>query len=826
MGRSQASRSLQQQRSWWATQTPALQHFLCFIVLIVVAVYFSWPTLFSGRSLVGGDTVEWKAVAQSMLEYREETGEEPLWATNLFAGMPGYIVSSPALVPQIDELPRALRRITWPFSHVIVLLMGGYLLAWYLTRDTLSSLLAACAYAMTTYLPVILVAGHNTKFVALAFAPWLLLAFIHGMKKPNIVASLLFTIALAVNLRAGHVQITYYVTFLAFIWWVVLLFDARHRKSLPNFFKSTGLLAFGSGLALLMVAEYYWPTLEYKEFSIRGASSLGEGDGLSWDYAMRWSQNPKELLTLLFADAFGGATYYWGQKPFTGGPHYVGSIVLFLASIALLRIRSRLVAVLGIAGGLMVLFSFGRHFEGLNRIMFNYLPLFDAFRAPETWLITVALILAVLAALGLGYIVRRETSPEAEREKYRNIFIVLGITAGMLLFLMAAGDLVFDFQREGELQQVTAYVAQSSGRNPSDPQVVSAARQLLSEQVIPPRKDAFMDDAKRSFFFILLAGIAFIATQRKILPAWVLKIVLALLVVIDLGGVANRYLNIERLSISRDPANRIETLDVDEYVLRREGQFRVLSLERRDQTGLARPSFHHESLGGYSAAKLRIYQDFLDYLLFNPTTGMPNESMLDMMNVRYIFSQAPITGALDVEYGEESGLTVYENLDVLPRAYFVGETEVIPDSDDILLRLQDADFDPSDLALISAPIETPITPLDSSSTVSVTPISYGPRRFAYEVMTDAPRLLVVSELFYPAGWGATLDGENIPIHRANYLLRAVAIPAGNHTLEMTFNPSSYIWGKRISLISTIFVYGLALCLIGLSGIGYFRRRRR
>ena len=346
----------------------------------------------------------------------------------------------------------------------------------------------------------------------------------------------------------------------------------------------------------------------------------GEG-GLSWDYAMRWSQSPGELLTLLIADAYGGATYYWGPKPFTGGPHYTGSIVLVLAILALWRIRSRLTAALGITAGFMILFAFGRHFEVLNRLMFSYFPLFDAFRAPETWLIAVGLILAILAAMGLGYVVRREISEVAEREKYRSIYIISGLTAVVLLFLMGSGNAVLDFQREGELMQVATYVGQSTGRNPSDPQVAATAEDLLNEQVISPRKDALSRDARRSFLFIVIAGISIIAAQRRIFPGWILQIILILLVVIDLGGVAGRYLNSERLSLSKDPAKRIETLDVDQYVLRQEGQFRVLSLERADQTGLARPSFHHESLGGYSAAKLRVYQDFLDNLLFDPTTG-------------------------------------------------------------------------------------------------------------------------------------------------------------------------------------------------------------
>ncbi len=826
MGRSKAAQSRQLQKSWWAAQSPVLQHIVCIAGLTVVAFYFSWATLFSGKSLVGGDTVEWRAAAQSMMEHREETGEEPLWATNVFAGMPGYLISRPDLVLQIDELPRALRKISWPFSHVIFMLLGGYWLVWYLTRDTLNSLLAACAYAMTTYLPVILIAGHNTKFVALAFAPWLLLTFVHAIRKPGMIASLLFTIALAVNLRAGHVQITYYVTFLILIWWVVLLLEARRRKTLPQFFQSTGLLAVGCVLALLMVAEYYWPTLEYKEYSIRGASAGGGEGGLSWEYAMRWSQSPGELLTLLIADAYGGSTYYWGPKPFTGGPHYTGSIVLALAAVALWRIRSRLVAILGIAGGLMILFAFGRHFEVLNQIMFNYFPLFDAFRAPETWLIAVALVLAILAALGLAYIVRLEPSATAQRIKWRSVLIVFGATGGLLLLLVVTGNSLFDFQKEGELQQAVAYVAQSAGRNSSDSQVIAAAEQLLDEQIIPPRKESFTADARRSFLFIFLAGLMLIAFQRRVFPVWILQIVLTILIVLDLGGVAKRYLNTDNLSVSKYSANRVVTLDIDEYVLQREGQFRVLSLERKDQTGLARPSFHHESLGGYSAAKLRLYQDFLDNLLFDRSTGMPNENVLDMMNVRYVFSQAPIAGALNVEYGPESGLSVYENLDVLPRAYFVGEVEVIEDPDDAMLRLLNSDFDPALQALLAAPIEEDVHPIDSSSTTLVSPVEYGPRRIVHEVETDAPRLLVISELYYPAGWTATLNGVPVPIHRTNYLLRGVVIPAGRHTLEIVFNPASYVWGKRISMISTLMVYGLVSFLFGLSGYRYFRGTHR
>ena len=825
MARLKATRYPQGPRSWWAMQPPLFQHTVCAVVLLIVAMYFCWPTLFSGKSLVGGDIVQWRAAAQSMFEYRQETGEEPLWAANLFAGMPGYNVSPPALVPQIDEIPRAIRRISWPFSHVIFMLMGTYIFVWYLLRDTLSSLLAACVYGMTTYLPVILVAGHNTKFVALAFAPWLLLAFIHGMRKPSLMAGLLFAVALAANLRAGHVQITYYVTFIALVWWIVLAIEAWRQKKLPPFLKSTGLLAMGSVLALLMVAEHYWPTIEYKEYSIRGMSSGGEAGGLTWDYAMRWSQSPGELLTLLVADAYGGGAYYWGTKPFTGGPHYAGSIALLLGILAVWRIRSRLAISLGIAGGLMILFSLGHHFGVLNRAMFNYFPLYDAFRVPETWLIAVVLVLAVLSALGLSYIVRREVSVAAERTKWNAIYIIFGVTGGVLMLLLATGGSLLDFQREGERQQVITYVAQSAQRSPTDPQVVAAAEQLLSEQLVGPRKDAFMADLRRSLLFVVLTSIALVAVRRGKLSSWVFQGLLVLLVVLDLGGVGRRYLDTEHLSVSKNPAQSITTFDVDEYVLEQEGQFRVLSLESLDQTGLGRPSFHHESLGGYSAVKLRLYQDFLDNILMDPNTSTPNENALDMMNVRYILSQAPVRGTSSAYYGSESGFSVYENLDVLPRAYLVGQTEIIEDPSETMYRIQELDFDPAVTAILSTPIEEAVTPIDSSSTVIVNTLNHGPRRITYEVETDAPRLLVISEVYYPAGWTAVLDGESVPIHRANYLLRAVAIPAGRHTLEMSFDPKSLIWGKRISAISTIFVYGLTLIFLGFGGYGYFRGTR-
>ena len=810
-------------RSWWDALSAFQQHLVCALLLLTVAVVFCGPVLFSGKSLVGGDIVHWRAAAESLLDYRDREGEEPLWSTNVFAGMPGYVISRPPLVPQPDNLIGYVRQWSWPFSHTLVLLFGAYFLIWVLTRNALSAVLAACAYGLTTYLPVILVAGHNSKYVALAYAPWLLLGVAYVFRKPGVLSGLLFAAALAINLRAGHIQITYYIAFVAAVWWATEGVQAVRRRRLKPFLLSTAFIAAGSCLAFLMVAEIYWPAYEYKAYSIRGMASGGGAGGLDWDYAMRWSQGPIELLTLLIADAFGGAGgLYWGSKPFTGGPHYVGGVVLLLAGLSIWRLRSRLVVSLGIAAGFMTLFSLGRHFEALNRLMYNHFPLFDAFRVPETWLIAVALVLAVLAAQGLAYLIRREPSPTAEATKTRALYIACGGAIGIVLLLQVASGSLFSFEKPGEFDQVRSIVARQLQRSTEDPQVIQAAEDVYAEQLLTPRRDTFGRDARRTLVVLMLTALALILYRHGKISAWAMQVCLILLVVVDLSMVARRYLTEDRLVRAQDPARLVQTLDVDRYILEQEGHFRVLSLEGSDQTTLARPSFHHESLGGYTGAKLRLYQDFLEHILLDPSTGMPNENALDMMNARFVMSPVPIPSALEVYAGAESGLRVYENLDVLPRAWLVGTVEVIENPESSWTRLQSADFDPASAAILSSAPETPIVPLDSGSVNVVIPERYGPREISYTVETDQPRLLIISEVFYPAGWHATIEGQEVPILQANYLLRGIVVPPGRSTVDLTFDPVSIVWGKGISGGSTAVAYAL---MLGLMGMAVYRRRR-
>ncbi len=810
----------------WDRLSERSRHLLCLLFLLALSLAFFAPIHFGGKRLIGGDTVNWRAMAQSVIAYRDSTGTEPLWATNAFAGMPAYMISYPAGVPQIDSLLDWLRGFLWPTSHFFFLLAGTYWLVVYLTRRPLAGILAAVAYGLTTYIPIILKAGHNSKFIALCFAPWLVLAFVYVLRQPRWLAGLLFAIVLAANLRAGHVQITYYVTFLLGLWWLAEGVAAWRERRLAVFGRATGWLALGSILALLMIAQPYWPIYEYKQYTIRGGTeATGGGDGLDWDYAMSWSQAPGELITLLIADAYGGGSpTYWGPKPFTEGPHYVGGIILWLALLALWRRRERTVWILGAGTLLMILFSLGSYFPLLNRFMFTYFPLFDAFRVPETWLSTAALGLALLAALGGSWLVEQKPlRPRSLRPAYQ---MWLGLTALVLVLWLARGSL-FAFERPGEVEQIAQQVAAANNLPADDPRLLQAVRQYVAEQRAE-RASLFGRDARRTLVFLLLAGGLLWLYNRQRLPDWGLVAGLALLVTVDLWGVGRRHLNDEVLTDARRITDLIPIYSFDHFLLERQreaggpGHFRVLSLESGNPMTNARPSYYHESIGGYHGAKLRLFQDYIDHLFVDPATGLPRARALDLLSVRYVVVPAGVSlPGMQVVF-EDERWRVLENPAALPRAFLVGRYEVVPDLEAHRQRLLDPSLDLRQTVLLREAPGVEITAIDSSSTVSVELVRFGPREIVWQVATDAPRLLVVDEIYYPAGWRAVVDGQSVPILQANYLLRAVPVPAGEHTVVMRFDPISHVWGLRITAIATLLVYGSVL--IGL-GLGWYRQRR-
>ncbi len=832
-GRVRKSAPTLREKTAWEKLPSWSQHAICIGFLLVVALGFFAPTTFGGRTLVGGDTVQWRGSAEAMLQYEASSnGEDALWAPYVFGGMPGFMIHYPPHALGVDVVLSRLRTMgLWPVAHFFVLLCGMYLLVFFLTRAKLAGVFSAVAFGFTTYLHLLLIAGHNTKFVALAFAPWLLLAVAVILYRPedskwyrNLVLALLFAIAAATCLRARHPQIIYYLVFAVGVWWMAEGISAIRLKNWKRFGVSTSLLVLGSVLALLMVAQPYLAQWEYKDFTIRTA---GPGGGLAWEYAMAWSQGIKEMVTLVVADAYGGGGQtYWGAKVFTAGPHYFGALVVLLSWFGIFGVARRATTGLGIAAFLMTLFALGEYMPLVNRTMFSLFPGFDSFRVPETWLSTVALIVAVLAGYGLYYLVRREATEGAEKRKTQGLYAGFSAAVVFLAVLYVGSGMLFDFNKVGEVEQVEMAVAQQAGAPRTDPRVQAASDEYL-RTLNAERKALFKRDALRSLGLLAFALVLLLLYRKRVIPPWAIAVGFILLVTFDLWGVDRRYFNDENPSLRArsDIADAITEYDFDRFIRNKvkeaggPGHFRTLPLALNAMND-GRTPFFYESTGGYHAAKLALYQDYIDRLLMVEGSEL-SKNALDLMSTRFVISQGPIPGLEPVYRSEETGLLVLENANYLPRAFFVDTVEVITDQQEALVRLGDSTLDLSQTAILPKPIDgyTPATS-DTTSTRTTELRRFTPREIVWEVETDQPRLLVVSEVYYPAGWTAQVNDNPAEIIRADHLLRGVYVPAGSHIVRMAFEPTSHTTGLLTSILSTLLVY---LGLVALGGWWWFRR---
>lgn len=808
------------------------QHAVCLLALLVLAVVFLAPTHFSGKRLLAGDTVNWRGMAQSVLEYEAETGKPGLWAGRAFAGMPAYMVSPELSVPQVDDVMRIVRPWFWPSSHLFLLFAGMYVLVWLVTRKSLPAVFSAVAYGLTTYMPVILVAGHNSKFIALAWAPWLLAAFYHLMHNPRWVSALLFAVAVAVNLRAGHVQVTYYVVFGAGIWWLSEAVRHVRQGEARSFLTMNMYLAAGALLGLAMVAQPYLSHAEFTPHTIRGSASGGTPGGMAWSYAMAWSQGVGELWTLFIARAYGGSgATYWGPKVFTAGPHYLGGLTVLLALTAIVAAgrRNRDVAPLAVAIVLMLLFSFGEHFPALNRVMFNYFPLFSAFRVPETWLSAMALYASVLAGIGLAHVSKGTVMARFSAWRPARVSAALLLLGGILTVM---GPTLMSFEKPGEpdqiLRQLQTQYPEVTG---NEPQVVEVIDREMARRY-EEREALFSRDALRTTVVLLITTLLLWLLYRGLISGWMLTVALILLAALDLGSMGRQYLNEDALV----PAERVEDgiahYPFDTWLLEQRaaeggaGSFRVFSLEfGRDPSQNARPSFFHESLGGYTGAKLRVYQDVLDHLLFTDDRRSVHAATLRLLDVQYMVADRGLPGWDLVFQDDQAGASVFEAPWEGARGWFVDSVGTAATAEATWQRLKASGFDPGREAVLfheAGDVAERVTGRPGTHEAALTSWQNG-QEMVFEVATDRERLFVISEIFYPEGWTARLNGEPVNILQTNYFLRGVVVPAGEHTLELRFEPISHRAGTWITGLAALLVYGWLL-VVFLKNLSMRRRR--
>ncbi len=790
-----------------------LPHLIAIGVLLAVAAVFFAPNAFSGKVLPQPDNDKARGMQTEIQAYLKTEGKAPLWTNSAFGGMPSYQIYAPIhgnlTIPVFYGLLLGSDISTGAWVQVLLAMLCAYLLLSVLGADWRVAIFGALAYGITTYNVDILEAGHTTKMIALALMPGVLAGLVLTFNGKYLLGGGLMALFLAMQVYANHVQITYYTLLLSGIYFVAKLVDAIRQKDALNWSKAlvVSILAITLGFAANTARLYC--TYEYGQETIRGKSELSKnsakGDGLDKDYLFGWSYGTAESFTLLvphFAGGGAGESYkgsklisaldpqfrnqvkslfYTGDQPFVGTAIYFGVVVCFLFLLGALLVPGVYKYWL-LAGGLfMISLAWGKNFF-LNFVWYDYLPMFNKFRAVSMALGVGQLCFALLAALGL----QKLTDPEIDvTRKKKALLIAAGITAGLCLLAWMFGS--------------------TSGPNDQVLQQDARLLSLLQED----RADMLRNDALRSVAFIAIAGWMLWLYLQGYLKAGLTVILVALVSLADHWLVCTRTLTADKYETKRANLAPPREEAYDKQIRQDpDPHYRVLDLARGGITGNAWSSYFHKSLSGYHAAKLGRYQDVIDTFL-NADLGR-NLHIVGMLNGKYIVSQQ----------GE-----VMRNPEALGNAWFVKHFDVTPTADAEINALHR--LNPKDSAVVQESFAASLQGLNlqPDSTATIRLAKYHPAKMEYEYSANTEQLAVFSEVYYPPskGWKCYLNDQPAPdFIKVNYLLRGMRLPAGqNMRLEMRFEPSCFDMGEQVARIASAI---LLLVFLG-SLFWWFRRHQ-
>ncbi|PJJ48687.1 YfhO family protein [Hymenobacter chitinivorans] len=823
----------------WRRLLPHLLAVVFFLVL--AAVYFS-PILFDGKTLAQHDVVQFNGGAHEAQLYREATGKEALWTNSMFSGMPTYLIST-RFPGDLSIYLHNIFTLHLPavVANLFLALLCGYVLFVALGVRPLLAAIGAIALGFTSYNLIILAAGHNTKSLALAYAPLVLGGLLVTFRRNRWLGAALFALGLTMNVRSNHLQITYYLLLLVLVFGIVELIAALREKRLSDFLGRSALLAAAAVLAVGVSFGRLYVTAEYGKYSIRGKSELttpaptapgapaqaagedgGAGNGLDRDYAFGWSYGVGETITLLIPNYYGGASggslsensatgkalaglgvppvqlrdylqqlpLYWGDQPITSGPVYIGAVVCFLFVLGLFVADRRTRTWLLVGTILSIVLAWGKNFETFNYLMFDYFPGYNKFRSVSMALVIAQLAMPLLAILALARVLRAQpavapvagasthpslaalsgataASPE-QTELKRKVLYAVAITAGICVLAFLAG-LGADFAApvDAQLQQ----------------------QQFPLDALREDRASLMRTDVFRSIIFIVLTGgVLYFYLQRK-LSVTMAGLLVGALTLVDLWSVDKRYLNDSNFQ-SETIAQQFVPTPADEQILQdKDLSYRVLNMQ--NPFNEANTSYFHKSIGGYHGAKLRRYQDLIERQI-----SANNLQVLAMLNTRYI-----ITG--------DPKQPVQRNPAALGNAWFVSEVQKVQNPDQEIAALTTLNVATTAVVDASKFPLAKTTYNAAGSTIALT--NYSPDELKYRTTAVQDGFVVFSEIYYQDGWNAYLDGKLVPHLRANYVLRALPVPAGTHTIEFKFEPKEYAVGNTVSMISSVL---LILTLLG------------
>lgn len=776
----------------------AVPHVFALAAFLLITFLYFQP-LFEGKKVYQGDIVNYKGMSQELMEYRSKTGKEALWTNRMFGGMPAYQIShhTPSnLTLYADKVvsfnfPREA-------SFVLIAFIGFYILLLSLGLAPLMAIAGALGFGLTSYLFIIIEAGHNTKAHAIAYMAPVLAGIIIAYRGKLLKGAAITALFLALQLRANHLQITYYLLMMVVVFGIYELVNAIKEKKVQDFVKTGLVLVFAAILAIGANIEKIWTTYEYGKYSTRSQSELtidGNQDnkttGLNKDYVTSWSYGKMETFNLMIPNLMGGASgtelsedsdvyqvlkknrvpnskniikrmpTYWGDQPFTSGPVYIGAVICFLFVFGTFIVRGRLKWWLITCTLLSFALAWGHNMMWLTDIFLDYVPGYNKFRSVSMILVIAELTIPLLGFLALNEILSENID---KKDVIKSLKYALVITGGLCLIFAFMGSFLFDFVSRGDTQL---------------PDFVVSA--LESD-----RASLLQSDSLRSLFFILLTGLSIYLFNIRKINMLAFAAVLAVLVLADMLPVNKRYLNADDFVKARKMEQPFQKTAVDAQILAdKELNFRVYNLAERLDAG-ARTSYFHNNIAGYHGAKLKRYQELIDMQL-----SKANASVVNMLNTKYI-----------IRKGQSGDLIASQNPSRYGPAWFIKELKVVANADEEMSLL--STFTPSNEALVDQRFGLSNTSYSATGSIQLT--SYEPNHLVYDVNTEESSFAVFSEIFYDKGWNAYINGELNSHYRVNYVLRGMNLPKGEYQVEFKFEPQSVALGSSISLVCSILIY--------------------
>ncbi len=780
-----------------------------FILLFILLSILYRPLVLEHKEPAGGDIISGIGKTHQMKEWEKRTGHYPLWNPAMFAGMPMYHRFQPK-VWSFDTLLNALDFLgDWRLWYFLAGALGLFLLIKFLGLSAGAGYLAALAFVLMPHFQALIIVGHFAKFRALMWMPWVLLTALLLIKRPNILHTLLFALALAMQFRTQHYQIMFYTLLLVLFTAVPFLYQKIKTGAWGDFSRTLALGILALILMLLFSAQNLLSIKEYTPYSTRGGHAISlkseqsdqrQHKGVGFDYATNWSYSVSEWWNLIIPKFHGGTSNerytgnavpqfknrelptYWGSMPFTQSYEYLGILIAFLAVVGIFfRWKDPVVKSLTFLTILALLMSLGKHFAGLYKLFFYYVPYFDKFRVPMMILTLVMFNAAVLAAYGVTALMEADWNRKEVKTRF---YTIAGIFAFLLIVPLIFGS-SFALTHPGE--------AQRYGQ-----QVVSMLKKV--------RLDMLRTSTLTTLFFFLLGLAGIFARQKGWLGKPILPLLLSVVVLLDLFILDKHYVKGKFIDPELAKQQHYRPTAVDQELLKDRSLYRVFPIGQLFQD--THWTYYYQSIGGYSPAKMQTIQELVDNCLYQSVGDvLPiNWNVVNMLNVKYLVSNQPLNSPRIEQVAADANrkLYAYRNLHALPRAFFVKEYQVIPDGVKRLQRLNQPDFDPAQMAILEKePSPKPETP----DTASVDITTWEPEKIELKTFSNRPALLVLSESFYPPGWYAMLDGkEKLDIYKTDHHLRGVVIPAGNHQVGFYFHPGSYYAGLEISLLSLIATY--------------------